>query len=220
MNIRAVLFDVYGTLLKSGAGELHPDPVLRAEIAKGHAVSAHPFPEVDIREIHSVLHPEMSTAEIEELALQHEQQVNPVSAMSGAKETLTALAARGLKLGLISNAQFYTVPVLEETLDASLGDLGIDRDLCWFSYVVRRAKPDPWLFESARSALARFGLEAEEVLYIGNDVRNDIDPSHVVGFRTVLFAGDQGSLRLRGRNVDDCGADHVVHDLLELLKLV
>ena len=220
MKIRAVLFDVYGTLLKSRADGVHPDPVLRAEIARVHAESPHPFPEVDIREIHSALHPEMSATEIEELALRHERKVNPLSAMPGAREALEGLAAMGLKLGLVSNAQFYTVPVIEENLEASLGELGIGCDLCWFSYVVRRAKPDSWLFEAAREALVEMGVEAGEVLYVGNDVHNDIDPARTTGFRSVLFAGDADSLRLRGRSPDDCGADHVIRDLRELLRLV
>jgi putative hydrolase of the HAD superfamily len=220
VSIRAVLFDIYGTLLRSGAGESHPDPELRAAISEAHAVSPYPFPEVDIREIHAGLHPGLSAAESEGLALRHEQAVNPVSPMPGARETLEALAAVGTRLGLVSNAQFYTIPVLESCLGITLAELKIDTRLCRFSYVERRAKPDVWLFESARETLATVGVEAEEVLYVGNDVRNDIDPARATGFRTVLFAGDDTSLRLRGRSLEDSGADHVIHDLREILKLV
>ena len=220
MSIRAVLFDVYGTLLRSGAGGLHPDPRLRAAIAKAHAASPHPFPEVDIREIHADLCPGLTAEEIGEQAMRQEELLNPVSEMPGARETLEGLAGRGLKLGLVSNAQFYTVPILEGRLGATLTELRIDPHLCRFSYMERRAKPDPWLFEAAREALAMIEVKAEEVLYVGNDVRNDIDPAGAAGFRTVLFAGDASSLRLRGRGREDCGADHVIVDLRELLKLV
>ena len=33
-GIKAILFDIYGTLLGSTAGEIHPDPELRALIAE------------------------------------------------------------------------------------------------------------------------------------------------------------------------------------------
>jgi putative hydrolase of the HAD superfamily len=219
MPLHAVLFDIYGTLLSSAAGELHPDPALRDLIAKAHAASPHPFPEIDIREIHAVLHPELGPEEIEALAFAHEWKANPVSAMPGAADVLRHLAARGIPLGLISNAQFYTVPVLEEALESTLAELGIDPRLCGFSYLERRAKPDPYLFEIVRDHLTKRGIPASQVLYIGNDVRNDIDPARATGFRTALFAGDPLSLRLRGRNLDHCGADHVIRDLREIPDL-
>lgn len=216
MNVRAVLFDVYGTLLKSAAGEIHPDPALRELIERAHAASPHPFPEVDIREIHVAMHPELSAEAIERLAMEHERAVNPVCAMPGAVETLGALASRGVLLGLVSNAQFYTVQVMEACFGDSLASLGIDPGLCVFSYLERRAKPDVWLFEVARDRLLDRGIRPGEVLYVGNDVRNDIEPAKTVGFRTALFAGDETSLRLRGKSLGDCSADRVITDLRQL----
>lgn len=215
-----MLFDIYGTLLKSDAGEIHPDPALRAEIARAHAGSPHPFPEVDIREIHAALNPGRSIEEIEKLAMEAEQRSNPVTAMEGAAETLESLKGRGLALGLISNAQFYTVPALEACIGKGLLDAGISPALCCLSYLELRAKPDVHLFEAVRERLLQGGIEANQVLYVGNDVRNDIDPARACGFLTALFAGDESSLRLRGRSLDDSGADHVIHDLREILKLV
>lgn len=217
MKLRAVLFDVYGTLLKSAAGETHPDPAMRALIEKAHAASPHPFPEVDIREIHAALHPELSATEIERLAMEHEQSINPVTAMPGAVETLRELSSRGLKLGLISNAQFYTVPVMKGCLGDSLENFGIDPDLCFFSYLERRAKPDTHLFEIARERLLEQGIQPHEVLYVGNDVRNDIDPAKSSGFHTALFTGDETSLRLRGRSLEECGASLILPRLRDLL---
>jgi putative hydrolase of the HAD superfamily len=219
VTYRAVLFDIYGTLLRSAAGEIHPDPAIRALIEKAHAASPHPFPEVDIREIHAAMHPGLPAAEIERLALAHEQAVNPVTAMPGAVETLRELASRGVTLGLVSNAQFYTVPVLEACLGSSLADLGIDPELCVLSYQERRAKPDTHLFEVARGRLIERGVRTEEALYVGNDVRNDIEPAKAAGFRTLLFAGDESSLRLRGRPLTDSGADHVIAELMAIPSL-
>jgi putative hydrolase of the HAD superfamily len=217
--IQAVLFDVYGTLLKSSAGETHPDPALRALIEKAHAASPHPFPEVDIREIHAAMHPGLSNTEIERLAMEHEQAANPVCAMPGAVETLRELSSRGILLGLVSNAQFYTVPAIERCLGSSLASFGIDPGLSVFSYLERRAKPDVHLFEVARERLLERGISPDRVLYVGNDVRNDIEPAKSVGFQTALFAGDESSLRLRGKSVDECGADAVISGLLELCEM-
>jgi putative hydrolase of the HAD superfamily len=214
--LRAILFDVYGTLLRSSAGEMHPDPAMRALIEQAHARSPHPFPEVDIREIHAAMHPALAPAEIERLAIVHEQTVNPVTAMPGAVETLRELSSRGLLLGLVSNAQFYTVPVMEGCLGEPLENLGIDPGLCILSYLERRAKPDVHLFEVARGRLLERGIQPAEVLYVGNDVRNDIDPAEAAGFRTTLFAGDESSLRLRGRSIEESGADLVITDLRQL----
>ncbi|MCW1924642.1 HAD family hydrolase [Luteolibacter arcticus] len=216
---RAILFDIYGTLLKSSAGETHPDPALRALIERAHAASPHPFPEVDIREIHAAKHPGLSPSEVEQLAMEHEQAVNPVSAMPGAVETLRELSSRGILLGLVSNAQFYTVPVMATCLGSPLADFGIDPELCVFSYLEHRAKPDPHLFELARERLRARGIQPSEALYIGNDVRNDIEPANATGFRTALFTGDEASLRLRGKSLDECGADAVISYLLELCRM-
>jgi putative hydrolase of the HAD superfamily len=216
---RAVLFDIYGTLLRSNAGELHPDPALRGLITRSHAASPHPWPEIDIREIHATLHPQLAPHEIEDLALAHERRANPVTPMPGAADTLRQLAAKGIPLGLVSNAQFYTVPILEEALGADLAELGIDPALRAFSYLERRAKPDTHLFELLREPLARRGIPAAAVLCVGNDVRNDIDPARATGFRAALFAGDPTSLRLRGRSLDASAADLVIRDLRELLTL-
>jgi len=215
--LRAVLFDIYGTLLRSSAGESHPDPALRQLIEKAHAASPYPFPEVDIREIHAALQPQLSPTEIELLAIAHEQAINPVSAMPGAAETLRELSSRSLLLGLVSNAQFYTIPAVETSLGNSITNLGIDPDLCIFSYQERRAKPDVHLFDLARDQLLERGINPEEALYIGNDVRNDIDPARATGFRTALFAGDENSLRLRGRTLEQSGADLVITDLLNVV---
>ena len=52
-------------------------------------------------------------------------------------------------------------------------------------------------FELAREKLANIGLRAEDILYVGNDMLNDVWAANRCGFLTALFAGDQRSLRLR-----------------------
>lgn len=237
----AMLFDVYGTLLISGAGEIGDgrdwssddcalDRLLRrygightpGRIAKAlnqaieadHAISRQQgidFPEVDIIRIWQRVLGSDQLPWIDEFALEYELIVNPVAAMPGLRELLAAGRAANTAMGIISNAQFYTPCVLEQALGASLGEWGFNRRLIFFSWLERHAKPSPVMFERARAALAEMGISASSVLYVGNDMRNDLLPAASVGFRTALFAGDRRSLRLR--EGDECCRE-VVPDLM------
>jgi len=62
-------------------------------------------------------------------------------------------------------------------------------------------------------------ISAHSVLYIGNDMLNDIYPAKKAGFRTALFAGDARSLRLRENDpkCKDLSADIIITDLIQIL---
>ncbi|MCH5375970.1 MAG: HAD hydrolase-like protein, partial [Planctomycetes bacterium] len=100
--------------------------------------------------------------------------------------------------------------------------LGFDRDLQFYSFHYRRAKPDHFLYELAANALAKRGHDPQNILYVGNDMLNDIGPSAGVGFRTALFAGDRRSLRTRDGDVRVAAveADLVIADLRSLAACV
>jgi putative hydrolase of the HAD superfamily len=116
--------------------------------------------------------------------------------MPGMATTLAEIRALGLKLGIISNAQFYTAPILEAFCKSRLEQIGFDSQLSYFSYCFGRAKPDVFLYNRAAEGLADLGIAPEQVLYVGNHMAKDIVPAKTVGFKTGLFAGDQRSLRL------------------------
>ncbi|MEZ6073475.1 MAG: HAD family hydrolase [Pirellulales bacterium] len=234
-GIRAVLFDVYGTLLASASGDigLAGEParagamdealaavgcplrgdgdravaILHAVIKRHHAESSYDFPEVEIHDVWrdalNNLHeiqaietvPDAET--VDRLAVEYEMRVNPVWPMPGVAETLHALHDANLLLGIVSNAQVFTAELFPALVGATLDDLGFRPALCCWSYEHRRAKPGTHLYERATHALAEFGVAGDEVLYVGNDMRNDIAPAQRVGFRTALFAGDARSLRWR-----------------------
>ncbi|HEB78413.1 MAG TPA: HAD family hydrolase [Methylothermaceae bacterium] len=227
-DLQAVLFDIYGTLFISAAGDIgvglavDGDSAFRAALeavglpARGgaelltRAIEAEharkraagiDHPEVDIVAIwHTVLaQMELSAPEptLRRLALEYELRVNPVWPMPGLAETIDALRCRGLRLGVISNAQFFTPLLFPALLGRSLAQLGFAPQLCIYSWQVGIAKPSPRLYERAAAELDHAGIEPGRVLYVGNDMRNDIWPADLVGFRTGLFAGDARSLRLR-----------------------
>jgi putative hydrolase of the HAD superfamily len=254
-GLRAILFDVYGTLFVSASGDLgaaapaergaesgvEPRGALQRALracglqltpaAAGRAVelllgeirASHErsrrrgirYPEVDIRRVfHRVLRrldregalvlpadpagraaPQRELCEC--LALEYECRVNPTWPMPGLLELLTGLRDRGWVMGLVSNAQFYTPWLFPAHLGLRLRQLGIRPGLCAWSYRLGEAKPAPTPFSRVLARLAAEGIDANAVLYVGNDRRNDVAPARGLGCRTALFAGDLRSYRPR-----------------------
>ena len=134
---------------------------------------------------------------------------------------LNALRARGFHLGIISNAQFFTRTLVEVLAGENLDTLGFDAGGCIWSYQLLEAKPSTALYErSAAYWKSQYGAKPSEVLYVGNDLLNDIWPAQQVGFKTALFAGDARSLRMREGDprVNGVEPDLVVTQLNQLTQ--
>ena len=217
---RAVLFDVYGTLL-ARVGETHPRPAqkqrevgavirrhrlpttaqelstnLGVAIDGEHAAlraRGNANPEVSIERIWAGLFPDRAHEELLEMIVEYELAAHPVWPMPGCHSLLRSLANRGITLGIISNAQFYTPMFLHALLGASLEDLGFAARLCLYSCDFGIAKPGAALFDLARDRLHEMGLKEEDVVMAGNDRRNDIEPAPGSGFMTVLAVLDRRS---------------------------
>lgn len=228
-GIRAVIFDVYGTLLLGG-GPVKSDETVEADLAevlarhgvKGpenltHALAAAVtehhrrskcnFPEIDL---HQLLSTVLGAKVPLELFVALENIRQPTRLMPGAREAFDALGH--LPLGLISNAQANTVPVLEIELGAGR----FADDLTVLSYRHGIAKPSPQLYSILVSALERRGIPSDAAVIVGNDPGHDILPAKALGFRTVLMAADRDSLR--PGNADE--ADAVITDLRQLAGLL
>jgi len=131
-------------------------------------------------------------------AIEYECRVNPVWPAPELEATLTRLRRRGLMLGIISNAQFYTPLIFRAFLGNRPSELGFREELTIWSWKLKEAKPSTRLYRRAASVLQRtHGLPPEQALYVGNDMLNDVWPAAQVGFKTALFAGDRRSLRRR-----------------------
>ena len=261
VGIKAVLFDIYGTLFLSGSGDIGAgnaeedeqafrvalkqiglhyvamDSTIRGTEVFARAIhQAHAgrraegveYPEVDIlaiwRRVLSELPKDVAAMDVAEdqlrvLALEYECRVNPVWPMPGLQQILNSLCEKKLVLGLVSNAQFYTLLIFEAFLDAPPKALGFDSQCCVFSYQMLEAKPSTRLFRHALDGLERkYGILAQEVLYVGNDRLNDIWPAQQLGCHTALFAGDKRSLRLRedDERCNMVNPDVVINDLRQL----
>ncbi len=262
VEVRAVLFDLYGTLFISRSGEVGTSRETACEeafagalealgtqadgpigqglrhffdsIERSHAESRTrgiAFPEVDIVEIWREVLGELTRrgilqarpwqrADLQRLAVEYEARANPLWPMPGLRECLRSVRDRGMLMGLVSNAQFYTPEVFPALLGGRAESLGFDPKLQYYSYQHGRAKPGPDLYRIAAEDLRSRGVEPSAVLYVGNDMLNDVLPAHKIGFRTALFAGDRRSLRLREGDpqVDGLSPDVVLTSLSQLSR--
>ena len=240
-RVKAMLFDVYGTLLISGSGDMNIHTVnhnrkrMLAGVLERYGIDRTPenlmdslrrtidndhdsfrqegidYPEVDIVRVWQTVLGPGDVARVKAFALEFEMIVNPVYPMPGLEDLLSACRGQNLLLGIISNAQFYTPLMLERLLGKSLDMCGFDPQLTFFSYRFRIAKPSSFMFERAAEIFSRRGVPPAAVLYVGNDMRNDILPAKTIGFQTALFAGDRRSLR---RRTDDARCRHLVPDVI------
>ena len=241
-NIKAVLFDVYGTLIVSGSGDVGTataidtaealtqalvvsgfegdleqagiigKDMLKQEILAWHKAGREAgadYPEVEIIKVWKKILDSFCNTEtlrsakpdieqVRRFALEYECRVNPVYPMPGCMEALASIKERGLPMGIVSNAQFYTPPVFTAFFGKTLGEVGFDPECCIWSYKELKAKPSANLFPKAGKFLEKnHGIKLSETVYVGNDMLNDIYTAKQAGCKTVLFAGDQRSLRLR-----------------------
>ncbi|NBF41452.1 MAG: HAD family hydrolase, partial [Spirochaetes bacterium] len=226
-GIRAILFDIYGTLFVSASGDVGtalsegendrftealaeavPHLVgmrarardLPAELGKSaseayfsaisrsHEVyrrSGIDHPEVEIRRIWEEACAELTSRgllsrhpdppEIERVALAYELRSNPVWPMPEAARTIKELAAAGYRLGVVSNAQFFTPLLFPALMGAEPQELGFDAGACVYSFTRGVAKPSSRLFDGPlRHLRDHSGIAPAEILYVGNDMRNDI----------------------------------------------
>lgn len=265
-GIRAILFDVYGTMLVSASGDIgssgrgHRNNALAESLKSAGFVTASRgvvrqgldlldrtiagahktlrkkgclYPEIDACSVWNVVLRTLKNQgmivgpinlkTVRTLAVEYECRVNPVWPMPGLRRTLRFLRRAGVVFGIVSNAQFYTPLILQSFSETGWSTHWFDKDSCILSYRLREAKPSPRLLAKAlRHLRARYGIRAGEVLCVGNDVLNDIQPAAEAGCRTALFAGDRRSYRPRRNELPDAAqtTDVVILTLAQLEKVV
>lgn len=268
-GIRAVLFDIYGTLLISFSGDVDIAQIYEQNVVKvlkktgitlltkdkrkaaacmirvfiktirqihnEKKKKGFPYPEVNIIDVwkevlgSAGLKPYLKLpdpVDYREFAFIFELFNNPVSPMPGMNSILTCLSKKRIILGIISNAQFYTPILLNYFITGMFTNTEkvhlFLKDCIFFSYQYLRAKPDQYLFDMAKDKLNEYNISPENILYIGNDMRNDILPAQRAGFRTALFAGDKRSLRMRenDREAGKIKPDVVITELSQLLIII
>jgi len=219
-QFRAVIFDVYGTLLIAPPGGVKPDPLadpvlrdvlrqfghtppdspstaLHEAVLRHHAASGNPFSEIDLRDLwREILSIGEDEDEVTPLVMAIEDAWHPAQPMPGAGGFIQRLARLGMSLGILSNAQCNTLPSLGPIADLFAPELIL------LSYQHGIAKPSPDLYQMLAGRLAGRGIQPHETLFIGNDPHQDIVPAASAGFHTALFTGHPDSLR-----PGDCAPD-------------
>lgn len=169
------------------------------------------YPEVQIDRVWmDILHfNDIVTAR--KFSIEYEAVVNPVWPMPCLRAMIKSLTKRGARLGIISNAQFFTPFLFEAFFHKGPQELGFEKALSFYSFEYQCAKPSLLLYRGAVKVLEEMGIAPAKVVYVGNDMLNDVMPAKHTGFQTALFAGDKRSLRLRQ---DDSRCKGIIPDLV------
>jgi FMN phosphatase YigB (HAD superfamily) len=219
-GVRAVVFDVYQTLLEvsAGPGDAEErwlaqwprlvgtmpsgsmadfDAACRLVVARDHSVrkaAGERWPEVDWRSVACRAAPDLGAldrAGLDAFLGFHAGLQRSTRAMPGALDFLAELRGRGVLTGIASNAQGYTLTEME-----AAGFLvgGFTEGLCFWSFELGFSKPDPRVFGRLTAALERRGILPKEVLMVGDRLDNDIEPARTAGWRTWHFKGSWPAL--------------------------
>lgn len=199
-------------------------------------LKGHPFPDVDIFKVWLEMFREAEAKKLikrngneswADTIMVFELLSNRVYPMPGMKEILLWIKEKGIPMGIVSNAQFYTPIIMNYFLNGTFSprqeiDL-FQQDLSVFSYKELRAKPDTTLFEKFIPTLeTKYKIQAKETIFVGNDILKDVYTASKAGLRTVLFAGDERSLRLRedDNRVRGLFPDFIINDLTQLKDIL
>ncbi len=154
---------------------------------------------------------ELSEETMADFLYTHAQLRRSVQLAPGVDAALRALQSRGLLLGLISNGQPYTPVELALALhapqtpvelflsvaaahsafaaDGVAGELEIfTRPLCFWAYAHGFGKPNMHAFQHVATRLRARRIVGNEVLMVGADAINDLQPAQRFGWRTWLIA--------------------------------
>lgn len=269
INIKAVIFDIYGTLLISSSGDIDQasmsvDNMQKALKAGGYNIEknpsdtaafllkklpekikanqqeikqkGHPFPDINIFKVWREMLEEAQKGgqisftgneSLTDAIFVFELLSNKVFPMPGMKEVVTELSQKEIPLGIVSNAQFYTPILMNYFLSGNFSwvqDIDLfEPELSIFSYKELRGKPDVSLFHKFVPLLkTKYNIEPSETIFVGNDMLNDVYTANKAGLKTVLFAGDERSLRLRENDerVKGIFPDFIITDLKQLLDII
>ncbi len=214
MKIRAIIFDIYGTILEVGAPPpdadarwqclfrdlFQTDPDMsrldftvasRNVIHHRHKAARAlgiPWPEVCWPSVVAEVLPglsRLSRQDQEEFLYRQIQTGHTTHIALDTAAALCLMRERQYLIGIASNAQAYTLRELHENLAAHELDLNLfDQDLCFWSFENGFSKPDPHVFQLLTARLAARGVGPGETLMVGDRLDNDIAPARAHGWQT------------------------------------
>lgn len=245
MVIKAVIFDLYGTLIKSDVGDLDKslesdsfqseiiDDLLKkysldtsltssdilsafkSEIAKSHQLSIEQgvfSPEVVIENVWNSVFDGLKF-DSKSFAYDFYNMSGERGLYPNTKELLAELNSNGIHVGIISNAQSYTLDDMNNLLGENMFN-SFDRNLCLFSYELGFSKPNPNVFSEMTDRLRAEGVKPSEAIFIGNHALKDIKTAQEAGYHTCLVINPETVY------LENVVPEYQSNDLLEILSIV
>jgi putative hydrolase of the HAD superfamily len=208
MTLRAILFDLWGTLILDPPERSRPRQLWRAEHVYETLIN-HDF-DVDLTAVDAAL-----VAAMRALGALQDQGLDLTTGGRASlfcdelEQTLGLLLqtrASGLRTALVSNAGFTTSPYLRRMLDYY--GLTPHLDVLVFSDEQGVAKPDTRLFTHALDGL---GVSARQCAFVGDSPHNDVGGAQKCG----LFA-----VQIGRRDMDGVRPEARIDTLSELLPVL
>lgn len=214
LNLRAVIFDIYTTILEVGPPPARadarweqlfshtlggPPPFTRTEfavrtsrvVARQHAAARGrgiPYPEILWPSVVLEVIPgltRLSAPQQDAFVYEQMQLGRTLRLADGAAACLRHLIAEQRLLGIASNSQAYTRREMTAALrTAGLNLSCFDRDVHFWSYENGFSKPDPHVFRLLTARLEARGIAPSETLMVGDRRDNDIEPAQAFGWHT------------------------------------
>ena len=241
MDIRAVAFDVNGTLIRILTDD-HDEQIFRAAAHfltyQGIDLHRHELRELYFQTMKEQLrsspekYPDFDAVDIWRSIIEDHQTDFTRILPAGRRQQVPlflAEMARG-----ISRRRLGLYPYVREVLDVlrdrfplaivtdaqstyARGELHKVGLLGYFDPIIVSGdygyrKPDPRLFQLALNGMA---VAAENALYVGNDMYRDIYGAREARLTTVMFDSDQGEKTYR-----DCTPDYTITDFRDLLQIL
>jgi len=219
--IKAVIFDLYGTLmtsheasesieealskiLREAGYEIYFQEVWAArqfvafiDYTRGRANTPHEYYAKVLERLE--IHPDSRLVDKfvnKDFEMQKNELYPDVAA------TVNKLKTRGIKTAILTTiATWRFMPLLEQNK--------IEIDFVCTAREAAAVKPNPRIYQIV---LTRFGINAEEAMMVGDDIKTDILPAKSLGIKAVLLS--------RNIRTDRKDADHTVSSLTEITDLL
>jgi putative hydrolase of the HAD superfamily len=219
--VRAVLLDLYDTLawtewpklraLFSERAGVAPRRLMNAFVKTRRRRSLGEFGSVegDLRAVLEAAGVDVTDELVGELARTEAEVLDGgVHLWDDALPSIAELKARGIRVGVVSNCDHSTRPIVDR--------LGVAEavDAVLLSFEVGAAKPDPEIYLAALEALG--DPEPTETLFV-DDQAGYCDAAAALGMRTLLMMREEASPAER---VSEPGDHRVIRDLRAALELV
>lgn len=198
-SYRVVFFDLFHTLIDvaaaPGASGRYTADILGVDRAEWNAACFSPLHDITrptrheevVRALAHSIDSTISAERIREAAAERQQRFDHalLNVEEEVLETLRRLRARGIRIGLISNASSGEVSAWSRSPLAALFDVVL------FSCECGECKPQPAIY---RRALASLGIEARAALFVGDGGSNEHAGARAVGLTTVLITRHLGGM--------------------------